>query len=227
MKDINKLQEIINDNVTNSQRYIEDGFNLYNSKNTKKLLDSLQYSPTDMGEERTLDDLKKYSKEEGWKFSNWNARLWLLKYVFFNINIISTDELKDAVSATGFAENIMDTKTNVSEFDDEWWIERGRFEWRDICFRSSLFLNILEQFIVLDISKYSIDIIYDYLDKLENNLSEINSPVAKGLKKDYQVRLNRLVKNKDKIDLIFNFLLQVELSVISSDLKQFKIGFYD
>ena len=38
-----------------------------------------------MGEERTLDDLKKYSKEEGWKFSNWNARLWLLKYVFFNI----------------------------------------------------------------------------------------------------------------------------------------------
>ena len=60
MKDINKLQEIINDNVTNSQRYIEDGFNLYNSKNTQKLLDSLQYSPTDMGEERTLDDLKKY-----------------------------------------------------------------------------------------------------------------------------------------------------------------------
>ena len=78
MKDINKLQEIINDNVTNSQRYIEDGFNLYNSKNKNKLLDSLQYSPTDMGEERTLDDLKKYSKEEGWKFSNWNARLWLL-----------------------------------------------------------------------------------------------------------------------------------------------------
>ena len=65
----------------------------------------------------------------------------------------------------------------------------------------------MEQFIVLDISKYSIDIIYDYLDKLENNLSEINSPVAKGLKKDYQVRLNRLVKNKDKIDSIFDTLL--------------------
>ena len=227
MKDINKLQEIINDNVTNSQRYIEDGFNLYNSKNTQKLLDSLQYSPTDMGEERTLDDLKKYSKEEGWKFSNWNARLWLLKYVFFNINIISTDELKDAVSAAGFAENIMDTKTNVSEFDDEWWIERGRFGWRDICFRSSLFLNILEQFIVLDINKYSIDIIYDYLDKLENNLSEINSPVAKGLKKDYQVRLNRLVKNKDKIDSKFDALLQIELSVIESNLKRFKLGYYD
>ena len=60
MKDINKLQEIINENVTNSQRLIEDGSNLYNSKNTQKLLDSLQYSPTDMGEERTLDDLKKY-----------------------------------------------------------------------------------------------------------------------------------------------------------------------
>ena len=66
MKDINKLQEIRNENVTNSQRYIEDGFNLYNSKNKKKLLDSLQHSLTDMGEERTLDDLKRYSKEEGW-----------------------------------------------------------------------------------------------------------------------------------------------------------------
>ena len=136
-----------------------------------------------MGEERTLDDLKRYSKEEGWKFSNWNARLWLLEYVFFNINIISTDELKDAVSAEGFAENIMDMETNLSEFDDEWWLERGRFEWRDTCFRTSLFFNMLEQFIVLDISEYSIDIIYDYLDKLENNHSEINSPLAEGLKK--------------------------------------------
>ena len=86
----------------------------------------------------------------------------------------------------------------------------------------------MEQFIVLDISNYSIDIIYDYLDKLENKLSEINSPLAKeGRIKDYPDRWSRTIKNKDKIDLIFNFLLQVELSVIRSDLKQFKIGFYD
>ena len=39
---------------------------IYIIQKHKKLLDSLQYSPTDMGEERTLDDLKKYSKEEGW-----------------------------------------------------------------------------------------------------------------------------------------------------------------
>ena len=35
MKDPNKLQEIIRANVTNSLRYIDDGFNLYNSKNKK------------------------------------------------------------------------------------------------------------------------------------------------------------------------------------------------
>ena len=73
-----------------------------------------------------------------------------------------------------------------------------------------------------------LEAIYDnYLDKLENNLSEINSRVSKGLKKDYQVRLNRLVKNKDKIDSKFDALLQIELSVIESNLKRFKLGYDD
>ena len=50
----------------------------------------------------------------------------------------------------------------------------------------------------------------------------IKSPDAKGIKKDYKSRLNFLVKNKKKIDLIFNALLQIELSVVKTTLERFK-----
>ena len=158
-----------------------------------------------------------------WKFSNWNAKLWLLKYVFSNIYIISTDEISDELSLAGFDKNILNNKKNSLKFDpDEMWRDHTQFIWRDMCIRSSLFQKILEKMIRLDPSKYSIKIIDDYLEELEKNLTIIKSPEAKGIKKDYRSRLNFLVKNKKKIDLIFNALLQIELSVVKTTLERFK-----
>ena len=223
MSNTKQLQEIVYNNVKNSLRYIEDGFNLYKSKSKNNLITVLESSPTDMGEERSLEDIKNFAEKEGWKFSNWNAKLWLLKYVFFNIYIISTDEISDELSLAGFDKNILNNKKNSLKFDpDEMWRDHTQFIWRDMCIRSSLFQKILEKMIRLDPSKYSIKIIDDYLEELEKNLTIIKSPDAKGIKKDYKSRLNFLVKNKKKIDLIFNALLQIELSVVKTTLERFK-----
>jgi len=88
-----------------------------------------------MGEERSLEDIKNFAEKEGWKFSNWNAKLWLLKYVFFNIYIISTDEISDELSLAGFDKNILNNKKNSLKFDpdeiadkigDEKWAKKIR-----------------------------------------------------------------------------------------------------
>jgi|TARA_B100000315_G_scaffold21528_1_gene18796 hypothetical protein len=135
MGNTKQLQEIVYNNVKNSLRYIEDGFNLYKSKSKNNLITVLESSPTDMGEERSLEDIKNFAEKEGWKFSNWNAKLWLLKYVFFNIYIISTDEISDELSLAGFDKNILNNKKNSLKFDpdeiadkigDEKWAKKIR-----------------------------------------------------------------------------------------------------
>mgnify|MGYP001188087859 FL=1 len=217
MVDLDKAKVVINSHASKALEYLQDGFNLHESKSKKTLTDTLHNSSTDMGEERTFEDFKIQSKEDGWKFNNWNVRLALLDYVFHNISIVSSDDLQGELSVNGFDKNLMSGKIDLHEDDEEWWLGRGCYEWDLMCVRSSLFAEMVGKLIYLEINEYSLETLF--IDRLMEHLTKIKYPDIDEFN-DYSDRINFIGKNKN--DLKFNALLNLELGYMKMVLERYK-----